>query len=114
MRDKHVQACPCITVLLCALSLWVSLHFYVVRRLAKYSHSNHTYIIKVRSWRKYLWMEDVKPSILGLQLHLKEAAGLLKGLAKFAEARKKSEICSTFNEGTVDRKNDMQYCRRYF
>lgn len=57
MRDKHVQACPCITVLLCVLCLWFSLRFYVVRRLVKYSHYNHTYIIKVRNWLEKVFMD---------------------------------------------------------
>lgn len=79
------------------------------------------------AWRECLFrMENVKASRLGLQLHLGKTkikkklhacektqrwAGLLKGVARFTEARK-TEMCSTINEGTAEKKSDI--CREYF
>lgn len=103
----------------------------MVRRLIRLSDHRCTCISNVRICleKGLILIKNVKVSTLGLRLHLRKTkqgggkkksrpvrkhssgqgySGELPGL----QSQGKTEMCSTINEGTVGRKNDV--CQEYF
>lgn len=102
----------------------------MVRRLIRRSDHRCTCIGNVRLCleKGFVLIKNVKVSTLGLRLHLRTTkqggkkksrpvrkhksgqgySGELPGL----QSQGKTEMCSTINEGTVERKNDV--CQEYF